>query len=466
MGAGSVWMGWWTDEGAGVSAASNYGIATVASDYSTNLTLHSGMPRTINVTAMPAKPAIQNKIYVAFILSDGDNLQYVEHLLRKLWNDPGRGQVPMGWTLSPAMVDAMPGALNYFWTTGTPNDALVSGPSGYGYTYPNLWTNAAQLDQFTAKTEEYNERAGFRVTTVWNTITGGINTNVGNSYAKNAPSLLGVTAQNTGGGLTIYDNSLPGMALSCNYCTGEQAMKDFIASSSAGWDGKEPRFEIIQAQPWQNVTPTSFLNVANTLTTDYIVVRPDIIFQLIREANGLPINPVVTYSIAASADPNGTIAPSGTVSLTQNQSQTFTFTANPGYGIKSVTVDGVATASGSSYSFVNVTANHAISVAFADAAELDGGGGDGGQSDAGLDDAGPSPSDASSGDATTAKDSGGKAPSDSGPGGPTPAGNGVSQPGGCRMASAPASTRPGWALLGLLVVARARRRRVRRATSG
>jgi hypothetical protein len=203
------------------------------------------MPRTIRVKPIPPKPALQNKLYVAFILSDGDNLQYVEHLLRKLWNDGGRGMVPMGWTMSPAMVDAMPGALDYYWTSSTPNDCLLSGPSGYGYTYPNMWSNAAQLDQFVAKTDEYMQRAGFRIITVWNTITGGIDPGPGKSYATHAPSLLGLTAQNTGGGLTIFENRLPSMALSCKYCTGEQAMKDFIASSSQGWDGKTPRFLII-----------------------------------------------------------------------------------------------------------------------------------------------------------------------------------------------------------------------------
>ena len=111
MGAGSVYMGWWPDEGSGVTEASQYGIATVASDYSTNLTVHSGMSRSVAVKPTPAPPALQNKIYVGFIMSDGDNLQYVEHLLRKLWNDPGRGQVPMGWTMSPAMLDTMPGEI-------------------------------------------------------------------------------------------------------------------------------------------------------------------------------------------------------------------------------------------------------------------------------------------------------------------------------------------------------------------
>lgn len=291
MPAGSNYMGWWPEEAPGVQRASQYGIATIASDWCSNLTMHSGTSRTVNIKPIPPKPALQNKLYVAFILSDGDNLQYVEHLMRKLWNNPDRGSVPIGWTLSPAMLDAMPGALNYFWQTATDNDNLISGPSGYGYMYPNSWPNQNLLNQFVAKTEDYNQRAGFRVITIWNTITGGIDQNVGQSFAANAPSLLGLTAQNTGGGLTIYNNRLPGMALSCNYCTNEQAMKDHIATASAGWDGTTPRFIIIQAQPWTDVKPTNFKNVANSLNANYVVVRPDHIFQLIREANGLAANP-------------------------------------------------------------------------------------------------------------------------------------------------------------------------------
>src|ERR1043165_2658989 len=102
MPAGSNYMGWWPDEGTGVQRVSQYGITTIASDWCSNLTMHSGTSRTVNVKPMPPKPALQNKIYVAFILSDGDNLQYVEHLMRKLWNDPRRGEVPIGWTVSPA----------------------------------------------------------------------------------------------------------------------------------------------------------------------------------------------------------------------------------------------------------------------------------------------------------------------------------------------------------------------------
>ena len=366
MGAGASWMGWWPAEGPGVTEASKYGVATIASDYATNLTVHSGTPRTIHVKPMPAKPTLANKLYVAFILSDGDNLQYVEHLERKLWDNPDRGKVPMGWTLSPAMIDAMPGALDYLWTTSTANDCLLSGPSGYGYTYPNLWDDPATLDQFVRKTDSYEQRAGFRIITVWNTITGGIDLNVGDSYATNAPSLLGVTAQNTGGGLTIYDNSLPSLALACNYCTGEQAMKDFIASASQGWTRQEPRFLVIQAQPWMNVTPTSFLNVASSLTGDYVVVRPDHIFELLRESQGLPLNPVSRYAILASAGAHGAVSPAGSVALEpERRPSLHVHTLTSAIKWRTCSVDGESVGIATSYAFTNVTANHTLAVSFA-----------------------------------------------------------------------------------------------------
>lgn len=287
---GSSYLGWWQEEESGIIRSSERGVVTIAGDWSSNLTFHSGLPREVAIKTPPAKPQIKNKIYVGFILSDGDNLQYIEHLMRKLWNNPDRGKVPMGWTMSPATVDAMPGALNFYHQSATEFDNLISGPSGFGYIYPNYWKDKEALKGFVTRTESYNRKAGLRVVTVWNTITGATNAESGQIYADHAPSLLGMTAQNTGGGLTIFGNKLPSMALSCNYCTNEKAMLDHIAKASEGWNRNEPRFVMIQAQPWTNVTPTTFLKVKQALNADYEVVRPDHFFMLLREAKGLKQN--------------------------------------------------------------------------------------------------------------------------------------------------------------------------------
>ncbi len=305
MPADGHYLGWWPDEATGITRASQFGIPTIPSDYSTNLTMHSGFDREIRIKPAPPKPELENKIYVAFILSDGDNLQFVEHGLRKVWSDPERGSVPLGYTISPAMKDAMPGALNYFYESAAENDNLISGPSGLGYIYPNFYPDDDRLSDYVKRTEAYNNATGIRVTTVWNTITGGIDDNVGQVYARYAPSLLGLTGQNTGGPLSIYSNSLPGKPLTCNYCWDEGNMGSHIANASEGWEGDEPLFLIIQSQPWRGATPAVFRNVADNLNDDYRVVRPDHLFQLLREQNGLPTSGVFNPNTDLPAPPSG-----------------------------------------------------------------------------------------------------------------------------------------------------------------
>ncbi|MDO3413369.1 GxGYxYP family putative glycoside hydrolase [Saccharibacillus sp. CPCC 101409] len=291
-----IYMGWWPEEQLGVQTASQYGISTIASDFSSNLTVFGGTSRQIDVKPVPAKPALDDKIYISLILSDGDNLQYMEHRFKKIWDSANRGEVPLGWTVSPAMLDAMPGVLDYLYDTATPNDALISGPSGVGYTYPNYWTNQNYLDDFTALSGDYLERAGLRVVTIWNTITGSTNQNVGESFAQNAPNLLGLTAQGGGNGnINVFDGTLPNQVLNANYCYSYATLELEINNAIAGWDGTSPRFVSIQANPW-DVDYQDFVDVVDHFSSNsnIVFVRPDNYFQLMREDLGLPIDPATT----------------------------------------------------------------------------------------------------------------------------------------------------------------------------
>ena len=70
----------------------------------------------------------------------------------------------------------------------------------------------------------------------------------------------------------------------------------------------------------------------------------------------------LSYYITSSADSNSIISPSGNVMVNANFSQTFTYSANSGYTIASVLVDGSSVPITGSYTFNNVQANHTISV--------------------------------------------------------------------------------------------------------
>jgi len=71
------------------------------------------------------------------------------------------------------------------------------------------------------------------------------------------------------------------------------------------------------------------------------------------------------FTISSTAGANGSIFPSGSVSLNQGDSQTFTITPNSGYKVNTVLVDGLSVGGVSTYTFNNVSANHTISASFA-----------------------------------------------------------------------------------------------------
>gem|GEM_PF-2022662 len=76
---------------------------------------------------------------------------------------------------------------------------------------------------------------------------------------------------------------------------------------------------------------------------------------------------LATYAITATAGTGGAITPNGEVVLNHGTSQTFVITANDGYAIKSVLIDGVNDPSAvneGTYTFTNIITGHTISATF------------------------------------------------------------------------------------------------------
>ena len=72
-----------------------------------------------------------------------------------------------------------------------------------------------------------------------------------------------------------------------------------------------------------------------------------------------------TFTISATAGSNGSIAPPGDVVVNSGATQTFTISSDTGYHVDSLFVDAVSLSLDTSYTFMNVTANHAIRAVFA-----------------------------------------------------------------------------------------------------
>lgn len=70
------------------------------------------------------------------------------------------------------------------------------------------------------------------------------------------------------------------------------------------------------------------------------------------------------FTITAEASENGSITPSGSVAVKEGQNQNFVITANTGYEIANVVVDGKSMGPLESYQFENIASDHRIAASF------------------------------------------------------------------------------------------------------
>lgn len=287
---GTPYLGWFSNdfqgEFSGVEVASNHGVYVLAADWFSNLTVFSGTKADFAKPKAPKPVKLDNKIYVTYTFSEGDNLQYNEHRLRILWDDPKRGQVPINWTSSPLLYDAAPAMLNYFYGTATANDQIIAGPSGAGYFYPAAWPEKSLTD-FLKNSKDYMKKSGMEIPYVLNRLNG---ENLPLSKANNAAYRDQYDAK----GIFIgWDNFtkvdiVDGLPTSNIQGVGSvNDAKKALADAKAKWDGKSPLFVSLGVLAW-GMTPTDLANVTAGLDSSYQVVLADQYFSLIRDANGLP----------------------------------------------------------------------------------------------------------------------------------------------------------------------------------
>ena len=321
----SIYLGWWPSEGNGLNWIAQYGVPVLASDWFCNGSVFSGVAHPINVPEIPSPPPLQNKVYVSLILSDGDNIQYMQHVMKMRWDSSARGSVPIGWTVSPMAAELDPAMLNYYWSTATANDCLISGPSGAGYTHMQNW-NAANLAGYAKLSDPYLQRSGLRVITVWEQVT----TGVALAFATNCPTLLGLTDQ-SGGNYTSVNQGLRTLGLAVSYSSSTSSIISGITNAAQSWNGTAPMFIAAQANTW-DLQPADLRVIASALDTNkYTIVRPDHLFMLYNRVFGRPF--AVTQSAisitASSAILRGMVTPNAT-----NTSAWLEWGTNSDYGAK------------------------------------------------------------------------------------------------------------------------------------
>jgi putative glycoside hydrolase with GxGYxYP motif/GxGYxY motif-containing protein len=143
-------MGYVPNENPDVAYLSSLGHFLNASDNLSNGSVWASMPSPASLH-QPTEPAPiaakPDTVYIAFVESDGDNAQYMEHRMAQVWQGPDLDAVPEGWTIVPGTVDFAPTLLQYYADHLPGNSELVSGPSGIGYATQMSGANLTRFAQ-------------------------------------------------------------------------------------------------------------------------------------------------------------------------------------------------------------------------------------------------------------------------------------------------------------------------------
>jgi hypothetical protein len=284
------------DEGFGVGEISQAGKELIPTTDASNLTVHSSFaPITQHPTwdDAPEVPA-PDTTYVAFLITDGDNLGYNLQALRtRHWDNPTRREtksVPVGISISPRLAQYAPLVYNFYLhgQGSRPDQVFVNGPSGAGYIYPTFHTH---LPDFLAETKGLLALSGLRA--VWLLDNGYLASPpapIVQQYADAlTPSLSAVFADYGGYALpnppsVSFAGDVP--VVHALWAPDVASTVPRIKAASATYPGR-PAFVLVALSTW-NMSFDEANAVIQQLGPGYIAVRPDRFIGLVKGARLIP----------------------------------------------------------------------------------------------------------------------------------------------------------------------------------
>jgi hypothetical protein len=284
----TAYLGWFPQghEMTGVTLCAQNATVVVAADYFYNGSAFSGVRAPIKRSQPVATvPSLGNKIYLSLTMVEGDNIQYDQHRMRQMWDDPARGQVPVGWSISVLLMDIAPAILSYFQQTQTVNDLLVAGPSGAGYTYPAVWP-ASALQSFTKRSGDYMKRSGMKVLFAYNRDNSTdlpLSSSLVNLFKAGFAEIQGIVYNyDSSSEVSIIDGLPVATLLGVN--DAQSGISQLVAIATS-WNGTSPLFIAAGLESW-NMMPADVKTMVDSLGPQFEVVRPDVFFQLYQQAQG------------------------------------------------------------------------------------------------------------------------------------------------------------------------------------
>lgn len=168
-GPNALVFGWGPDEYRWISDVSAAGGTGVAADWCVNLSaLEKLKPGHLRPPAWKPAKNEDHVRYVAFVLSDGDNVQWLTGGFAtdpKFYGSSLRGLFPFTWEVSPLLATYAPRVLRQIYGAARPNDDFVTGAGLPGYMYPHVEPDRPALAK---QSDPFLKDSGLRIASILN----------------------------------------------------------------------------------------------------------------------------------------------------------------------------------------------------------------------------------------------------------------------------------------------------------
>jgi putative glycoside hydrolase with GxGYxYP motif/GxGYxY motif-containing protein len=137
-------------EGDGVALASRYAKGLVATGLFRNASVMSGvLLDKMEQPKQPPPPALdKNSIYIALVMSDGDNENTWMGFYKNYFNHRSFGKFPLAFGMGPSIREMMPAVAQWYYEHASPQTEFIADVSGAAYTQPaNYGVAFADRDQ-------------------------------------------------------------------------------------------------------------------------------------------------------------------------------------------------------------------------------------------------------------------------------------------------------------------------------
>jgi hypothetical protein len=295
----SVALGW-GDASSGedkfINPSSKAGVFTLPADHASNISVLSGIDQEqLDQKTDNINPDVDpNAHYVTFLMTDGDNIQWLLGDFQsdtRWFGSPHRGSFNMGWGMSPSLVDLAPSVMDWYYENASNDefkDQFVVGPSAGGYMYPSMYPEQ-ELEQHVEKLNYDMTRADLSLVQVldFNSFN---NIELWDKYTSQ-PSIDGLfyleySRYSKYEGAINWSNGKPVISAREMLWGGLDGTDEQSVIQDINNAAKNPQsssgYTVVMVHPWSK-SLDSVQTVVENLNSDVEVVTPEVLVQLITE---------------------------------------------------------------------------------------------------------------------------------------------------------------------------------------